>query len=188
MTSSERALAGRYAKALLLAAQSQGGEAKLRDELSAARAVCDEFAPFLRHPRVGPYEKMAKLRETLSGRASKLTMNFLGLLIEKKRLEILPAIEDAFGALVLEKNNRALAEVSSARALSDAERAKIEERLSRFSGKTVEASVRQDPALLGGVVVRLGDWVIDSSLKGRLQGLLSRMTAESSQGGSSHVH
>jgi F-type H+-transporting ATPase subunit delta len=187
VTPAERALAKRYGRAFLQASEKDSRAAAIPGELRAARGAVDEFAPFLRNPRVSAAQKNQKLQQVLSGRASELTMRFLRFLVDKKRLELLAAIEASVEQMVLEKNHAAKAEVTSAHALSAESQKRIQEELGRFSGKRIELDVKQDPALLGGVVVRLGDWVIDSSLRGRLRGLYRSMTGqEFSQGGSHH--
>jgi F-type H+-transporting ATPase subunit delta len=166
---SDRVLAWRYSKALFEAAAAKGEEAKVQTDLIGAKTAVLELQPVLRHPRVAVADKKKKLGAALSGKVSAVTLRFLELLIEKKRFELLPAISADLGKLVAEKHKTAKAVVKTARPLSAEAVAKLKKGLSVFAGKDVELDIKEDPELIGGVVVRLGDWVLDSSLRGQLK-------------------
>ncbi|MBI3551076.1 MAG: ATP synthase F1 subunit delta [Elusimicrobia bacterium] len=171
MQSSDRVLASRYGKALFLAASAKDEESRVQaDLLGATRAILDVM-PVLRHPRVLADEKKKKLSGALGGKVSPVTMRFLNLLIDKKRFDLLPAVIAVLGKLIAEKNNTAKAVVRTARPLSAEVQNKLKQGLKEFSGKNVELDVKEDPELIGGLVVRLGDWVLDSSLRGQLRKL-----------------
>ena len=92
-------------------------------------------------------------------------------LIEKKRFGLLSVVAGNFDRLILQARQVVRARVRAARPLSEADRKRLRESLEAFTGAGVELDVAQDPELLGGVTVRLGDWVLDSSLRGQLQSL-----------------
>ncbi len=138
-------------------------------DLGAAARGLHEAAAVLRHPRVSAADKKKKVRELLSGHASPLTIRFMELLIEKKRFELLPFVAGTVGKLIAEKNNTAKAVVRAARPLSAEAQQKLKDRLKAFAGKNVELEVKEDPEIIGGLIVRLGDWVLDSSLRGQLK-------------------
>ncbi|MDE2040473.1 MAG: ATP synthase F1 subunit delta [Elusimicrobia bacterium] len=169
MQASERVLAWRYGRALFEAAG--GNQEKVQQELQAAHGAARELLPVLKDPRVPAAEKRRKLEAVLSREVSALTRRFLELLIDKKRLEILPMVIADFGRLLARKRNVAKAQVRTARPLSEQDQRALREKLKNFAGKTIELDVKEDPEILGGVVVRLGDWVLDSSLRGRLRQL-----------------
>ena len=171
MQASDRVLAWRYGKALFAAAAAKTEEARVQSDLIGARPAILELQPMLRHPRVSPLEKKKKLGAALGGKVAQTTLKFLELLIDKKRFDLLPVIVVGLGQLVADKNNTAKAVVRSARPLSPEAIAKLKKGLSAFSGKNVELDVKEDPELIGGLKVRLGDWVLDSSLQGQLRKL-----------------
>lgn len=171
MQASDRVLAWRYGRALFEAAAAKQEEAKIQAELQAAQSDIRELLPVLRNPRVSSSEKREKLETALSGKASSLVRRFLGLLIDKKRFEILPMVVADFGKLINEKNNVVKAHVRTARPMSVDAQQKLKDTLKGFAGKNIELEIKDDPEIIGGVVVRLGDWVLDSSLRGQLRKL-----------------
>ncbi|HVA66193.1 MAG TPA: ATP synthase F1 subunit delta [Elusimicrobiota bacterium] len=171
MNSSDQLLAGRYGKALFLAAEDAGQDARVAEDLSSAQEALREFFPLLKNPQAPVAEKKALVDRLLAKGASPLSRTFLKLLLDKKRFSLLPAILGKLGRLWDEKNKRGRAKVWTARPLSEGEQTALRARLEKFFGKTVELDVKQAPEIIGGVVVRLGDWVLDSSLRGKLRNL-----------------
>ncbi|MEK7858882.1 MAG: ATP synthase F1 subunit delta [Elusimicrobiota bacterium] len=169
MQSSDRVLAWRYGKALFEAAVAAGTEVKVQADLGGVFQLLTSSMPMLRHPRVAGADKKKLLEGAVGGKVAKTTQNFLELLIDKKRFELLGLIAADYAKLLAEKNSTAKAQVRTARVLSAESQQKLRERLKLFSGKNVELDVKEDPELIGGVVVRLGDWVLDSSLRGQLR-------------------
>lgn len=175
MRASDRVLALRYAKALFMAAQEKGEEARVQADLAGSHGVLLDCLPVLRHPRVSAADKKKRLSEVLGGRVSQTTLRFLELLIDKKRFDLLPFVSAHFGRLIAEKNNLVKALVRAARPLSAQAQERLKRGLQEFAGKNVELEVREDPEIIGGLVVRLGDWVMDSSLRGQLRRLKEAM-------------
>ena len=171
MTNSERILAGRYARALFACAAARKEETAVAADLAACSGVLSGALPLLRDPRVPAAQKKGLVRDSLDGSASSLTADFLEFLIEKKRFGLLPTVAGDFDRLILQARRVVRARVRSARPLSEADRKRLRQSLEAFAGTGVELDVAQDPELLGGVSVRLGDWVLDSSLRGQLQSL-----------------
>ncbi len=171
MQVSDRLLANRYGKALFLAAVEKNEEDRVLRELGQAACMAAEPAmgAYLKNPRVSGAEKKKKIEEALGGKAGALTLRFLCLLIDKKRWTLLPLMAAGLAKLNLEKKNMARAVVSSARPLPADAAETLRKRLNGFSGKTVELDMKQAPELIGGIVVRIGDWVLDGSLRGRLE-------------------
>ena len=171
MQASDRVLAWRYGRALFEAAAAKNEEGRVQQDLQSAHSAIRELLPFLRNPCVSNTEKRERLETALSHKVSPLTQRFLGLLIDKKRFEVLPMVIADFGRLVAEKNNIAKAHVRTARPLSAEAQQKLKDKLKDFAGKNIELDIKDDPEIIGGVVVRLGDWVLDSSLRGQLRKL-----------------
>jgi len=171
MQASDRVLAWRYSRALFEAAVAQKEEGKIQQDLQQSQTLIKDLLPALRNPRVSNADKKKKLESALGGKIAKTTARFLDLLVDKKRFDLLPMVVADLGKLVNEKNNVAKAQVRTARPLSAEAQQKLKEKLKNFAGKTIELEIKEDPELIGGVIVRLGDWVLDSSLRGQLKKL-----------------
>lgn len=168
-SSADRVLAWRYGRALFLAAVGAGEDGRVLADLQAAQGTILDRLPLLRHPRIPAADKKRRLEESLGGRASRLTLDFLKLLIHKKRFELLPLVTANLGRLIAEKGNLVRAQVRTARPLPAPAQEALRAKLKDFAGKNVELEIKEDPELIGGLVVRLGDWVLDSSLRGQLR-------------------
>ena len=169
MQASDRVLAGRYAKALFLACVEKGEQSLLQSELATAHRLLADSLPLLRHPQVTAADKKKVLRDVLSGKVGALTFGFLELLIDKKRFDLLSLVGVIVVKLVADKNKTAKALVRTARPMSAEAQRKLVEKLQIFSGWSIELDVKEDPEIIGGLIVRLGDWVLDSSLRGQLK-------------------
>jgi F-type H+-transporting ATPase subunit delta len=173
-------VARRYAKALhALAAEARRADA-VAEELRRFRELLDG-EPALHEALLRPWVKAATKRAIVlevAGRLelSPLARSFLGLLAQRRRLDLLPEILDAYRARLDEAAGRVRARVRSAAPLGDAERASLRERLSRRLGKTVLLDTEVDPALLGGFVAEVGSRVLDVSVAGQLAALRERIT------------
>lgn len=175
MQLSDRALARRYAAALYESAAGRKEEEKVGAELTkAVRALSGSMAAF-RHPRVSAADKKALLHKELGAGVSKPVMRFLELLVEKKRFGLLPAMASDYQRACDAGRGVVHAAVRSARPLGEVEAKLMAERLGGFLGKTVVLDVKEDPELLAGAVVRVGDWVLDGSLRGKLKALHGRL-------------
>lgn len=126
-------------------------------------------------PEVDP----TTVRRQVAERVGRQITNLVGLLVERRRVALLPKVADAFRRLIYARRNIVEAEVASAAPLTEAERAALRERLARLVGRRVELRERLDPGLLGGLVVRIGDRLYDASVRGRLERLRNRLIAGS---------
>ena len=163
-----------YAQGIFEMARAEGNLERVEDELlSVARAV--ETAPELRSNLTDPQlpldKKQGILDELLAGRASSLTVGVIQLLVGQGRASELPAIATAVAAAAAASRDKELAEVRSAVPLDDETVDRIAAALGRATGRTVEVKVVVDPELIGGVVARVGDTVIDGSIATRMDSL-----------------
>ena len=169
MQASDRVLAGRYAAAIFEAALGKSETPKVQADLAAAQKILADKTGVLRHPRVSPADKKKLLRSELGSGVGATTLRFLELLIDKKRYDLFPLIVVDYALRAAAQSGVAKACVRTARPLSaDAEKT-LSSRLKTFAGKDIELDVKEDPALIGGLVVKIGDWVLDSSLRGQLR-------------------
>ena len=110
---------------------------------------------------------------------SPITRNFLFVLVDRRRIASLSNIIQDFEAVVDARLGFAQAEVSSARELSETQRSALNARLERLTGKRIRMRFTVDPALIGGVVARIGSTVYDGSVRGQLATLERRLSLES---------
>jgi F-type H+-transporting ATPase subunit delta len=97
--------------------------------------------------------------------------NFLNLLVRKKRAEILPEIAAAYQTMVDEAKNISHGNVISAIELSDTLKANVQTILEKLTGKKVELTTSVDSSIIGGIIAKVGDLVLDGSIKTQLAGL-----------------
>lgn len=175
-------IARRYAKALHALAAEESRLEPVAQELERFAELLGR-EPALRDALTWPWIKAAAKRAIVVDVAqrlelSTLTRNFLALVAQRRRFEILAEILVAYRALVDEAAGRIRAHVRSAAPLAEAERAAIRERLGRRLGKTVLLQAEVDPSLLGGFVAEVGSRTLDASLKGQLMALREQLTRE----------
>lgn len=168
----------RYAKALadlVDPGQADAVSGQLNGFVSALRES-GELRNAIQSPAVPPQSKRAvitRLGETLG--LSDLVRRFLLVMIDHHRMALLDDVREAFELVVDERRGIVRADVASARELNEAERARLARSLGRLTGKEVQPRFRLDPALIGGVVARIGSTVYDGSVKGQLQALKERL-------------
>jgi F-type H+-transporting ATPase subunit delta len=132
---------------------------------------------FLESPRLSADRKNAVLAKAFQDRFPRLLVRFLQTLIANGRQMLLPQIVTQYYDLLDEAEGRVHARVTVARAQSAEAEAAMTAQLSRALGKQVVSHVSVNPAILGGVVVKVGDTVMDGSVRRRLSTLRTRMTA-----------
>jgi F-type H+-transporting ATPase subunit delta len=182
-----------YAEALLAVAEEQGVADEVLAELDGLAdlvAKDRELETFLASPLIESEVRTRTLEKLLRGRASDLLVDALQVINRKSRLALLPEIAAAYRQEHRKLRGRVQVFVTSAVPLDDAMRASLREAAARFSGKTAELFERVDPGLLGGMVVRVGDERIDSSVKTKLRelgGALLRRASLEVQSGSRYV-
>jgi F-type H+-transporting ATPase subunit delta len=138
-------------------------------ELAGLYEELPDFRSLLDTPRITPEAKKDLLRQTLEGRVPSHLLNFMFVLLDKRRHRLLPDIAKEYRALLDAALGRAHVEVQVARDLGDEEQAQLQAQLSRILGKEAIPHVRVRPELLGGVVFRSGDMIFDGSVRRRLQ-------------------
>ena len=124
-----------------------------------------------RSPQVSPTDRRRILAQALQDKVTPGVRVFADLLLRKKRLGLVMAIAHEFQVIVERVKGLERAVVVSAVALTDAERARLNTELERVTGKKVVLDTQLDPALVGGAYVRIGDRVIDRSVKNLLESL-----------------
>lgn len=168
-------LARRYAKAFVEISAKKGIVDAVGDDLLALAEVIDanrDLQVVLQNPAIDAASRLEVLGDVLvrlGGRAE--TRAFVAALIERGRLGALSAIAAAYRALADELAGRVRAEVISAERLDDSRMMRIQRALEASTGKAVVLSQREDPALVAGVVTKIGSWIYDGSLRNQLRQL-----------------
>lgn len=179
------AVANQYAIALLDSASRPGSglasEAVLGQVELFSAAL--KSSPDLRTVMLSPAVAFAQKRKLMARLAGELGLHalvrdFLLVVTRNRRLPLLAAIVQRIEALLDERHGVVRAQVSSAQPLDPARRGALEAALVRKTGKQVRCAYQEDPALLGGVAVRVGSSVLDGSVRGQLETLRRRLSSE----------
>lgn len=175
----QASLAGRYATALFeLARDAKAIDSvgKSLSGLSAALVQSKDFAALTTNPllsRAAATKAVASVAKSM--KLDALTAKFLGVLAQNRRLGQLGAIIKAYSALAANHRGEATAEVTSAHPLDKAQVDALKKQLRTKVGRDVAVDLKVDPAILGGLVVKIGSQMIDSSIRTRLNTLANAM-------------
>jgi F-type H+-transporting ATPase subunit delta len=167
-------VARRYARALFAAAVKNDIVASVEDDLALLSAMSrnsPEFRRFLHSPTASKEHKLEVFSKLFSDRVTATTMSFIRLVLEKGREGAFEHIRIAFTELRREREGVVAAKVVSAFELTEDERRRLVDKLTRESGKTIEPEFQVDPSLIGGLSVELGNYVLDGTVKGSLDRL-----------------
>lgn len=171
-------IARRYAKSVLETAIEHKIEDVVAQDLASIEALgasSADFRAMMRSPIIDADVKISVLKEALSSSVHALTMEFLKLIINKRRGGLWREIVIEYRALLDGRNNIERVRVTSAVELSAQERSQLELALSARLKKTILATYDTDPAILGGAVVRVGDQVLDGSIRHQLHVLKDKL-------------
>jgi F-type H+-transporting ATPase subunit delta len=169
-----------YAETLLELAARDGAEEAWLDILAEVVGLyhtADEFRAFVQTPRIPITAKREVIRSAFGGRYPETFVRFLLVVLEKRRQGILPQIEQAYRELLNERTGRVQASVTLTVDPDPQLREEIQDSLSRVLGRQVMADFKRDRRLVGGMIVRVKDRVLDGSLRRRMQ-LLRRSLIE----------
>ena len=163
-------LARPYAKAAFEYAQAHQQLANWSAMLGLAAAVSqdDTMQRVLKAPRLTSTEKATTFVEVCGDKFDAQARNFLSIVSENNRMELLPEIADMFELYKAEQEKSVDVDVTSAFALNDEQQDKLAKVLSARLGREVRLHAAEDASLIGGVVIRAGDLVIDGSVRGKL--------------------
>jgi F-type H+-transporting ATPase subunit delta len=167
-----------YAETLLTLAKRDGQQEEwgaLIEGVADAMARDRTFKTFLGSPKIAAARKIEIMEKALGKRVPHLFLRFLDTVIMKRRQMVIPEIASEYRALIDESEDRVHANVVVAREPAEPERDALARQLSRLFGKRVVPHISLNPAILGGVIVKVGDTVMDGSVRRRLATLRSRM-------------
>lgn len=174
----ETTLARPYARAAFELADSEGRADEWNAALDVAAAVVrdEQAAAVIGNPRIDSEQVLSLFESVLGERMDKGVRSFLTVLMHYRRLTLLPEIAAQFETLRRASEQRIKVRVTSAVEMNDEQRDRLADRLRQRLGSEIEMETEVDSDLLGGVIVRAGDKVIDASVRGRLAQLGRQMT------------
>jgi len=172
-------IAGRYASAVFDIAKDGNNLKAMEqdvDALDAALSESSDFRDLITSPLYGRDEQSASVAALAQKMAlSPMMANLLGLLADKRRLYVLPGVLGTLHDLLAADRGEVTAEVTTATALSDDQRKKLSETLSEQAGKSVSIKETVDASILGGLIVKVGSRMIDTSIASKLNALQNNM-------------
>ena len=175
-------IAKRYARAFFAIAAEEKRYEEFSRELGRFSAVLKEnknLSEFLANPVFDQPDKKAVLESDLQKiPISPMTANFLKLLVDKRRIGILSAIEGSYRELMDNALKKVRVNVTTAFPLTGELSARVQTKLEKLTDREVEMTVIEDPTLLGGIVVRVGDTLYDGSIKTQLNNMRNLLGEE----------
>ena len=168
-----------YAEALFRVVQAEGELDRVEDELFHFGKLLEknhELKQALSDQGIDKSQREKVLDELLSDKVSPHTLGLLSFIVGQGRARQMPQILDLVSKLAAEARQSVVAEVRTAVPLDDAQQAQLAESLSKATNKNVTLKVMVDPSVLGGVVAKVGDTVIDGSIKRRLDQLKEQVS------------
>jgi F-type H+-transporting ATPase subunit delta len=174
----EPTIARNYAETLLTLAQKDGdlrGWGEMLQTVADTMETDRSLRTFLESPRVSAQRKNEIFQKAYGDKLPRNFVRFIQALVTHRRQMLIPVIAHTYHDLVDEVEGRIHASVTVAREPDDSDRELVTSQLTRSLGKDVVPHFHVNPALLGGVIVRVGDTVLDGSIRRRLATLRSRM-------------
>jgi F-type H+-transporting ATPase subunit delta len=170
-----------YAEALMGVAKSQNLVAEFGANVEWILSTLDvstELKTFLASPLIKLELKKDLIRKAIADQVNPTMLNFLLILIDRKRVVFLEPICLRFQAMLRELNRVALAEVTTAVELSESQSESLKQKVQSLTNcQSVELSVKVNPDLIGGVIVKVGSQIIDASIRGQLRRLSNSLSA-----------
>jgi ATP synthase, F1 delta subunit len=171
--------ARRYAEAAFQVAERDGTVDAWRRELEAAETIVGEpvIGRTLANPAISLETRTAAVDTTFGRVASRPVTNLLKLMLKRGRIEDVPRVAAEFRRLDNARQGITIATATAAAPLTADELTALTQRLEAFTGGRIELDVKVDPSLLGGLVVQVGDRLIDGSVRGRLERLRTQLVS-----------
>ena len=174
------AIARRYAGAIFdIAVKQNTLDQTLSDVQEIARLFSKHsLAYLLREPNIPAERKEAAIRQALASKVLPTSLNLALLVVQRGLVELMPNIARELHQLVLDYKNEATAQVTTATKLDKSTQRQVQQALERMTGKKIVLETRVQPNILGGVVARVGDKVIDGSVERRLKLLQQQLLTD----------
>jgi len=170
----EKKVSSRYAKAIYsLAKESNLQDTILNDFTLILKTIGDskEFSNLVESPIISSNKKYEVFKEVFEDSISEITYNFIKLLTEKARENLIDDIAIEFELIYNEENNRLPVIIYSAIELDEEAKSQIQLKLSEWTNKTILSEYKVDPSLKGGLKIKISDWLFDASIQNQLDKL-----------------
>jgi F-type H+-transporting ATPase subunit delta len=171
------AIGRRYAGAIFdIAIKQNSLDRTLEDVQEIARLFSRRtLAYLLNEPKIPLQRKETALRQALQSKVLPTSLNLAQLVVQRELVEAMPAIARELNRLVLEYKNQAVAVVTTAAPMGERQLNQVKQALEQQTGKTILLQTKVSPDILGGVVARVGDQIIDGSVRHRLDALRKQL-------------
>ncbi len=169
-----------YAQAAIELAADAGKLLEVGEELAQVAQLVREdglLQAFFADPAITPRERWEAIQKSFAGRTSQVFLNLLGVMNEKGRLPLIGQIAQAYQQMLDERQNRVRVEVTVAQTLNEQELAEVQTRVGAALGKTAIVEQRIDDSIIGGLVLRVQDKMMDASVKAQLEALRRQLLA-----------
>ncbi len=173
-----KSVARRYAEAFFSIARETGKVDELQQELETLVSVIEtteNLPEYFAHLLIPAKDKKDVANKIFAGQVSQITLNFLNMIIDKRRETYIGAITEEYRDMADELRNITKAELTAAVSVSEADMKNLEQNLSVKTGKTVQLSLKVDPALIGGLKIRIGDQIVDATVAKKLEMLKEQL-------------
>ena len=174
-------LASKYAAAIFEIAKDENNLDGYDKDLGTVRAnvfALPDAVKFFQNPLIPQQAKKDLLKRAFDGEISATVMNFLMLLVDKKRIGVFNEIYDIFTSLKNKEQGILIADVTSAFPLTKKQQDALTRKLAGLTGRKIKVRTHKDTSILGGLIVKIGDKRIDGSAAGRLRALKSAISNE----------
>lgn len=174
----ERRIVRRYASALYAAASKAGVVDQVERDLELVGQTLGSSPALwetLASPVVPPAKKRSILEDIFKDKVHDISLSYVGLLVDKRREEAILPTEEEYVQIADEARGILDAEATTAIPLDEPQQAQLASKLSTVTGKQIRLDYKVDPTVIGGVRVRIGDRVIDGSVKGQLEALREQL-------------
>ncbi|NBO30477.1 MAG: F0F1 ATP synthase subunit delta [Cyanobacteria bacterium WB6_1B_304] len=162
-----------YAQALMAVAQSQNLVDKFEEDIQILLGLLDNSADLTQligSPLIKPEQKKVVLQQLLAQQIHPLMTNFLMLLVDRRRIQLIQGIGNYYQTLLRKLRQTVLAEVTSAVTLTEQQCQEVARKVTAITGSLhVELDTNVDPDLIGGVIIKVGSQVLDASIRGQLR-------------------
>ncbi len=171
------AIARRYAQAIFESGRKQNTlDRTLEDVREIARLFANrKLAYLLREPKIPAQRKETAIRQALASKVLPTSLNLALLVVQRELVDLMQNIARELEHLVLDDKNQAIAQVTTATKMDEAQLALVKKALERKTGKTILMQTKVEPDILGGVIARVGDQIIDGSVRYRLTALQQQL-------------
>ena len=172
-----------YAEALMSLAKEKNITDAIGDNIRSLKALFNEsedLTTLLASPLVGAEDKKEVIKKVAGGQIDSFLLNFLLLLVDRQRINVVEAVFDKYLENLRKLNNIVLAEVTSAVEIGEGDIGKLIDKVKALTGANgVEIETNVDPDIIGGVIIKVGSQIFDASIKGQLRRISRSMLGSS---------